>query len=307
MTEKIIVGSRKSPLAIAQTNYVITKLKSKHQDIHFEILHVSTEGDEDYKEELGTPKRGKDAFTKKIEQKLLTQGIDLAVHSLKDLPTQLPPELTLGSVPTREDPRDALISPKNLGLRELPTGGKVGTSSLRRKVQLQAARPDLELVELHGNIGTRIAKMQANGLDGIILATAGLIRLDLSGQISEILDTDLMLPAVGQGALAVEVRKNDSHILEVVKSIDDPEARLGTDAERAFSAHLGGGCNLPIAAYGRVDGGKLTIEGMVGSVNGRRLMRERLVGETKDGSRIGIMLAERMLARNALKILAESP
>ncbi len=306
MTEKILVGSRKSPLALAQTNLIITKLRSKHPDLDFKLLEISTEGDEDYKEELGTPLRGKDAFTKRIEQRLLSQDIDLAVHSLKDLPTQLPNGLAIGSVPSREDPRDALVSVRNLRLRELPTGGKVGTSSLRRRVQLQAARPDLKVVELHGNIGTRISKMQVNGLDGIILATAGLIRLGLSNQISEILDTQLMLPAIGQGALALEVRENDPHVTELVQSIDDPETRLGTNAERAFSAKLGGGCNLPIAAYGRVGDGRLILEGMVGSLNGKRIIRERLVGEAKDGNRIGYLLAERMLAKDALKILAES-
>lgn len=306
MTEKIRVGSRKSPLALAQTNLVITKLRSKHPNIDFKIQEISTEGDEDYREELGTPSRGKDAFTKRIEQRLLNHEIDLAVHSLKDLPTQLPKELTIGSVPSREDPSDALISVKNLRLRELPIGGKVGTSSLRRRVQLQAARPDLKVVELHGNIGTRISKMQANGLDGIILATAGLIRLGLSDQISEILDTQIMLPAVGQGALALEVRENDVRIKKLVQSIDDPEVRMATDAERAFSARLGGGCNLPIAAYGKVTDGRLTLEGMVGSLDGKRIIRERLAGEAKHGGQVGALLAERMLARDALKILAES-
>ena len=306
MTEEILVGSRKSPLALAQTNLILAKLRAKRPTLNFKLLEISTQGDEDYKEELGTPSRGKDAFTKKIEQRLLNGDIDLAVHSLKDLPTKIPDELTISSVPYREDPRDALVSVRKLRLRELPTGGRVGTSSLRRRVQLQAARPDLQVVELHGNIGTRINKMQGNGLDGIILATAGLIRLGLSDQISEILDTQLMLPAVGQGALALEVRKNASRVAEIASSIDDHETRLGVDAERAFSEHLGGGCNLPIAAYGRVSNGSLTLEGMVGSLDGKRIIRERIAGEAKDGNRIGVVLAERMLARDALKILAES-
>jgi hydroxymethylbilane synthase len=306
MTEKIRVGSRKSPLALAQTNLIIARLRTKHPNLDFELLEISTEGDEDYKEELGTPSRGKDAFTKKIEQRLIAQDIDLAVHSLKDLPTKLPDALTICSVPHREDPRDALVSVKKLRLRELPTGGRVGTSSLRRKVQLQAARPDLQVADLHGNIGTRIGRMQGNGLDGIILATAGLIRLGLEDQISEILDTQLMLPAIGQGALALEVRKNDSRMAEIARSIDDWETRLGTDAERAFSERLGGDCNLPVAAYGRVSDGKLTLEGMVGSLDGKRIIRERIVGEAKEGNQIGVLLAERMLARDALKMLAES-
>ncbi len=292
---------------MAQTSLAMGKLKSRYPDLEFEICEISTEGDEDYKEELGTPIGGKDAFTKKIDQKLLAEDIDLAVHSLKDLPTQLSSELIIGSVLEREDPRDALVSQGNLGLRELPTGSRVGTSSLRREVQLKAARPDLEVVELHGNIGTRIRKMQSNDLDGIILAAAGLIRLGFSNQIAEILDTQLMLPAIGQGALAIEVRKSDSQVTGLVQSIENADTRLATDAERAFSARLGGGCNLPVAAYGRIREGRLTLEGMVGSVSGGRIIRESVAGEAKEADKVGALLAERMLAHDALKMLAESP
>ncbi len=303
---KILVGSRRSPLALAQTSLVISKLKSRHPDFEFEIREITTEGDEDYKEELGTPIRGKDAFTKRIDQRLLAGDIDMAVHSLKDLPTQLPTDLIIGSVLEREDPRDALVSSGNLKLRELPKGAKVGSSSLRRQVQLKVARHDLEVVELHGNIGTRIRKIKSNGLDGIILAAAGLIRLGLSNEIAQILDTELMLPAIGQGALALEVRKSDSQVTRLVQSVEDDETRSATDAERAFSARLGGSCNLPIAAYGRVREGRMILEGLIGSVREGRIFRERVVGENRQGERLGALLAERMLAQDALKMLAGS-
>ncbi len=307
MTEKILVGSRRSPLALAQTNLAVSRLRSRHPDLNFEIREISTEGDEDYKEELGTSITGKDAFTKRIEQKLLSRDIDLAVHSLKDLPTQLPSELDVGAVLEREDHRDAFVSIGNAKLSQLPSGSKVGTSSLRRRIQIKAARPELEVAELHGNIGTRITKMQENGLDGIILAVAGLIRLGLRGELAEIFETDFMLPAVGQGALAIEVRKADSMVRELVKSVEDNATRISTDAERAFSGRLGGGCNLPVAAYARIVDGGLNLEGLVGSADGGRIIRESIVGQTKDADSIGISLAERMLTHGASEMLAETP
>jgi hydroxymethylbilane synthase len=306
MTKKILVGSRRSPLALAQTNLAISRLRSKHPNLNFEIREIRTEGDEDYREELGTSVTGKDAFTKRIEQRLLSGDIDLAVHSLKDLPTQIPSELSVGAVLEREDPRDALVSVGNAKLSQLPSGSRVGTSSLRRRIQIQAARPDLEVAELHGNIGTRIGRIQENGLEGIILAVAGLARLGLRREIAEIFETEVMLPAVGQGALVIEARKADSEVMDLAKSVEDPATRIATDAERAFSARLGGGCNLPIAAYARIIDGRLNLEGMVGSSDGERIIREKFVGKTREAENIGASLAERMLTHGASKMLAET-
>lgn len=306
VTEKIKIGTRKSPLAVAQTSLVVEKLKSRNPERGFEIHKIKTEGDEDYKLELGNSTTGKDAFTKRIEQRLLSGQIDIAVHSLKDLPSNLHPELIIGAIPERADPRDVLVSIDHVRLRDLPAGARVGTSSLRRRVQLVAYRSDLEVVDLHGNIGTRIAKMRETGLNAIVLALAGLIRLGMKEQITEILPTEIMLPAIGQGALAVQVRKHDTVIRKIVQSIDDANTRLATEAERAFSERLGGGCNLPLAAHGKVNGGRLGLEGMVASVTSRRMIREMVLGDAGNPSKLGGQLAERMLALGAGEMMGES-
>lgn len=306
MTESTCIGSRRSPLALAQTTLIVDKLKAKNPGLHFEVKKIRTEGDEDYKQELGTPTTGKDAFTKRIEQKLLAGEIDIAVHSLKDLPSRLHPELAIGAIPERDDPRDVLVSANNVRLRDLPSGSRVGTSSLRRRVQLLAFRPDIEVVELHGNIGTRITKMREARLDAIVLAAAGLIRLDMVGQITETLSQEIMLPAIGQGALAIQIRRNDENLERIVQLIDDPVTRAGVEAERAFSERLGGGCNLPLAAYGTVDNSELRLEGMVASIEGRRMLREKVVGDAKHPGKVGELLAERMLGLGAAEILSES-
>lgn len=306
MGENIKVGSRRSPLSVAQASLVIKKLKIQNPELEFEIQKISTEGDEDYRLELGTTTTGKDAFTKRIEQRLLSGELDIAVHSLKDLPSSLPIELMIGAIPDREDPRDVLVSVDNERLRDLPIGARVGTSSLRRKIQLLAYRPDIKVVDLHGNIGTRITKMRENGFDGLILAAAGLVRLGLVKQITEILSTEVMLPAIGQGALAVQVRKDDLVMRKIVQSIDDADTRAATEAERAFSERLGGGCNLPLAAHGIVNDGELSLEGMVASVTSKRMIRERVFGDAGNPSKLGGLLAERMLAQGAEEMVGES-
>ena len=288
------VGSRRSPLALAQTNIVINMLRQRFPDIRFEVVGIITEGDKTSEER----RRWKGMFVKAIEEKLIEGEIDMAVHSLKDMPTKLPEELTIAAVPKREDPRDALVSVNGLGLSSLPVGARVGTSSLRRRAQLLNVRPDLNIVEVRGNIGTRIDKMHKMGLDAIVLAYAGLRRLGLEGMVSEIIEPEIMIPAAGQGALAVETRKDDPDIISIVKSIEDRETRIAVDAERVFLERIGGGCNLPVAVYGRVTSDKLVIEGVIPRRNdGLELIRGKEEGPVDEAHLVAKRLAESLLSK----------
>ncbi len=242
---------------------------------------------------------GKSLFTKEIEDSLLKGRVDLAVHSMKDLTNELPTGLVIAAVPERVNPRDVLISRKDTKFAQLPGGARVGTSSIRRKAQLLSARGDLEIVDLHGNVDTRLRKLQDGNYDAIVLAAAGLIRLGLEKYASEFLSTEVMLPAVGQGALAVQSRDDDSELIELVSKLNHGPTRGAVEAERAFAQKLGGNCRTPIAAYARLEGGNLAIEGMVAAPNGRMLLRSRIVSDNPNPRKVGEELAESLLKKGA--------
>lgn len=306
------IGTRSSPLALWQTERVRTLLRAAGQDT--ERVEIKTTGD--LNAEVPLARLGSRAlFTKQIDDALLDGRIDLAVHSLKDLPTQLPDGIMIGAIGSREDPRDALVGRGPLRWNDLPRGGTIGTSSLRRRAQLLNLRPDLTVVDLRGNVGTRLAKLDTN-LDwtGILLATAGLVRLGLEGRIGERLSPDLMLPAPGQGALAVTVRPDDKAVGTVVRrAVHDPATALPVSAERAFLRRLEGGCQVPVAAYGELKaGGKplvLDLRGRVVSPGGESLVEGRRIGSAPDeamAAALGTELAEQVLADGAGAILMEA-
>jgi hydroxymethylbilane synthase len=288
---KIKIGTRTSKLALAQANIVVEELKHKFPDLNIEIVGIKT-GEEKYKKSLSR----KDIFVKEIEEALLKGEIDLAVHSMKDLPIKIPDELIIASVPKREDPRDAFISKKYSSLFKLPIGAKIGTSSLRRRVQLLNIRPDLNVVEIRGNVDTRIKKLDLLNLDAILLAYAGLKRLGIDNIVKEILDPDLIVPAIGQGALAIEARKKDNEMIKITKSIEDYESRIAVEAERTFAQKIGGGCNLPVAAYAKVNGKKFVMNVMVAYDNeGKKVVKDKIEGSIDDALTLAAKLADKLL------------
>jgi hydroxymethylbilane synthase len=248
---------------------------------------------------------GKGIFTKEIEEALIQGRVDIAVHSMKDLSVDLSANVTIAAVPKRGNPHDVLVSREKKRFSQLPSGARVGTSSPRRKAQLLAARGDLEIVYIHGNVDTRFRKLASGAYDAIVVAAAGLERLHLDHKATEVLPTNLMLPAIGQGALAVQSRKGNREITELVIKIDHPITRSEIEAERAFGKKLGANCRTPIAAYAKSDSSKLTIEGMVSSPNGRMLVRGRLTSDNTDSSQIGEELAKSLLDKGAEALLED--
>lgn len=292
---KVIVGTRGSALALAQTQRVIEHLR-KSFPMEFVTKVIKTSGDQGRLKEPG-------AFIKELQQALLRREIDLAVHSLKDMPTQLPEGLTIAAVLERANPQDVLISREGVKLVELPKGARIGTGSPRRAAQLLVARPDLVIMPIRGNVDTRLKKLEAGQYDAVILAAAGLERLGLGGRITEYLPLELMLPAPGQGALAVEIREDDERIRKLVMGLDHAPTRAAITAERAFLRRLGGGCRVPIAAYAQLAGGQLVIEGLLANEDGTRLFRGKLSGDPALPEEAGQKLAERLLAQGAQEIL----
>lgn len=308
----IVVGSRQSALALTQTGYVIDMLRrvceEQGLECGFEVRKIVTKGDRILDVTLSKV-GGKGLFVKEIEQAMLDGEIDMAVHSLKDMPAELPEGLVIGAVPRREDPRDCIISRGGLALAELPKGARVGTSSLRRASQIKAARPDLAIESIRGNIDSRIRKLESENLDAIVLAAAGLHRMGWQDRISHYLEPDICLPAVGQGALAIECRESDSFMLEVLSHIRHEATALAVAAERSFLHRLNGGCQVPIGAFARVedtgDGGsrpRITLAGMVGFPDGSELLRGVRTGDEPE--RAGRELAQELLERGADRILS---
>ncbi len=246
---------------------------------------------------------GQGIFVKEIENALLAGSIDLAVHSLKDMPTTPPEGLVLAAILPREDPRDALVSRLGVGLADLPTGARVGTGSLRRQAQVRAFRPDLEIVDLRGNVDTRLRKARTASYDAVILAVAGLIRLGRADEITEILPPEIMLPAVGQGAICVEARADDAEVVSLLSALDDAASRAATAAERAFLRELGGGCHVPIAAYAEIAGDNLWLRGLVADTEARRVVRGEARGSVRAAEPLGRALAQRLLAQGAATFL----
>ncbi|MBI3603205.1 MAG: hydroxymethylbilane synthase [Nitrospirae bacterium] len=300
----LVIGTRGSKLALWQAEWIQARLKVIAPDLPVTLRTIKTSGDKIVDVPLAAI-GGKGLFVKEIEEALLRQEIDLAVHSMKDVPTALPDELEIICVPEREDPRDALISREGKTLDDLRPGARVGTSSLRRQAQLLHYRPDLSIQMLRGNLDTRLHKLRDGEYDAIVLAAAGLRRLGWLKEITEYLSPDVSLPAIGQGALGLEGRRDDGFVKDLVRGLDHLPSRTAVVAERALLERLEGGCQVPIAAHATIADGTLTMDGLVAAVDGRRLLRERIAGPRTDAEAIGVQLAERLLAKGGDKILSE--
>ncbi len=302
MARQITIGTRGSQLALWQAHWTRSAILEKFPGTTVELLIIKTQGDRILDVPLAKV-GGKGLFVKEIEDAMLAGRIDMAVHSMKDMPAKVPAGLCIGAVPEREAPWDALISKNRLPLDRLPHGARVGTSSLRRGAQLKSLRPDFEIVSLRGNLDTRLRKLDTENLDAIILAAAGLKRMGLGDRITEIIPDTVMLPAVGQGALCIECRENDPATAHITAALDHPESRTVVMGERAFLTRLEGGCQVPIAAHGTLSGGTLTLRGLVASLDGATVIRESLSGPARDAEKIGVALAERLIAGGAGHIL----
>ena len=300
-----IVGSRGSPLALAQSRAVIRDLEQAPPGRMFTLREITTRGDE--LTHIPLPHlRGKGIFIKELETALLRGEIDLAVHSLKDVPTQTTPGTTIGAVCPREDARDVIVSRGGEALSQLPSGARLGTSSPRRAAQVRAHRPDIDIVDLRGNIGTRLRKVTEGEMEAAVLAAAGLIRMGWKDRITEYLPPEICLSPAGQGALAIQIRVDDAAVGEMISPLDHEPTRQATTSERAFLGRLGGGCQTPIGAFGRVLGSRLRLQGMVASPRGEDLLRDEMDGETAEPEKTGWELAQRLLERGAAAILSEA-
>ena len=299
----VVIGSRGSALALWQGNWAKRKLKGAHPMLKVEIAVIKTQGDrlsETPLSQIG----GKEVWTKEIEHALLSGRIDLAVHSLKDLPTRLPDGLALGAISAREDVRDVLVGKHEGGFWELPKGAVLATSSLRRQAQLRHARPDLHFVEMRGNVDTRLKKLETENLDGIILAAAGLKRLGLGHCITEFIDPALCLPAPGQAALGIEIREGDREISELIAVLNHAETQRAVAAERAMLAALGGGCRIPIGGLAVLDGSRLQLSGVVASPDGSQAILAQMASATDAPEYLGLRVAQGLLLQGAAEILA---
>jgi hydroxymethylbilane synthase len=299
------IATRGSALALWQANHVRERLAQLH-GVETELIRIRTSGDRfqtapvaDVAQQVGT----KGIFIKELEEALLAGTADLAVHSMKDVPSETPVGLTFSAITKREDPRDCLISRDSRKLADLPAGARIGTSSLRRQAQLLHHRPDLDLLDLRGNVDTRLKKVAAGEFEGIILAAAGVNRLGASDRITEIIATEIMLPAVGQGALGIETRSDDSETSKLVAALDDPDSRTAVIAERALLRELEGGCQLPLGAWARRDHGELLIEACVFSPDGTEFVRRELRGHTAHPEGLGTRLGQILIEAGADRIL----
>jgi hydroxymethylbilane synthase len=298
---RLRVGTRGSPLALAQAESVASALRGP--GVQADVVAIRTTGDRLAQARLADV-GGKGLFVKEIEEALLDGRVDLAVHSLKDLPAALPEGLVLGAFPPRADPRDVLIAPGAPDLDRLPRGATVGTSSPRRRILLQARRPDLRPADVRGNVETRLSKLAAGSYDALVLARAGLLRLGLDPPGAVALDPTDFVPAVGQGILAVETRRDARELLALLERVDDTRARMAALAERAFLAGLGADCHTPVAGHADLAGGLLRLTGLVASRDGRSVLRATLTGPGPDAASLGARLAEDLLARGADRLLA---
>lgn len=296
------IGTRGSPLAVWQAEWVRSRLLALNTQHEAELVKIKTTGDKITDVPLAQV-GGKGLFVKEIETALLEGRIDLAVHSMKDMPAEIPPGLCIGSVPERENPLDVLISRNGQSFEDLPNGARLGSSSLRRGAQVRHVRPDVTVHPLRGNLDTRIRKLETEGLDAIIVAAAGVKRLGLKAHITEYLPEAIMLPAIGQGALAIETRKDDDSTLHLIAPLDHRETRLAVKSERAFLARLEGGCQVPIAARAKIIGDALEITGLVAEVDGSVLLRETITGPIDQHETLGVELANRLLNKGGREIL----
>ncbi len=300
----LIIGTRGSKLALWQAEWVQASLQALAPELSVTLQTIKTSGDKILDVPLAAI-GGKGLFVKEIEEALLREDIDLAVHSMKDVPTQLPEGLAILCVPKREDPRDALISRNGLKLADLPPGARVGTSSLRRQAQLLHHRPDLRIQMLRGNLDTRLRKVRDGDYEAIVLAAAGLSRLGWSDQVSEYLPYQVSLPAIGQGAIGIEGRRDDAFVRSLVQQLDHQATHTAVTAERALLERLEGGCQVPIAAHAILRGDALLMDGLVASVDGQQVLRETIEGPATEAERVGRSLAEQLLARGGQAILSQ--
>ena len=300
--EGVLLGTRGSPLALQQAHWVKDRLEQHHPGLKVDLVTIKTKGDKILDVPLAQV-GGKGLFVKEIEEALLTKKVDLAVHSMKDMPGDLPEGLRIGAVPVREDPRDVFLSPQKIALDQVPVAAKIGTGSLRRKAQLLGYRPDLEIIPLRGNLDTRIRKMETQGLAGIVLAAAGLHRLGWHHLISQYLEPEVCLPAVGQGALAIEIRADDFRLEEWIDFLHHEESALCTRAERAFLHRLEGGCQVPLAGQARVQGERLLLTGLIADLEGKSIFKDQREGPIHDPEGLGTALADHLLGLGGREVL----
>lgn len=301
---KLRIGTRKSKLALAQSRWVKQKIESRHPDVDVELVRIQTTGDKILDSPLNAI-GGKGLFVKEIEDALISKKVDLAVHSMKDVPARLPDRLSLSIFPEREDPFDAFLSVAFADMGHLPAGARVGTSSLRRSSQLLSIRPDLVVVPLRGNVDTRIGKMEAGETDAIILAAAGLNRLGIGERIRSKIPIDVLLPAIGQGALGLEVRSDDETTIGMIRFLNHGPTESAVRAERALLMELEGGCQVPIAGFALINNGKIRLRGMVAELDGSRIIRDEVTGDPGEAEDLGRSLAHRLIEAGADRILAE--
>ena len=302
MRNHIKIGTRKSALALWQAEFIKSELQRLNPSITVELVHFNTKGDRILEKPLAEV-GGKGLFTAELEAAMHAGDIDIAVHSLKDMPTELPQGLTLGAISKREVPYDALISPQYKTLDKLPKGARIGTSSLRRQAQLLHRRPDLKIEVIRGNVQTRLNKIETEGLDGVILAQAGLKRLGLDHQITQVFTADEMIPAVGQGALAIECRADDVEMLDMLSLIDDEPTRLAVEGERSFLNQLNGNCQVPRGVHGTIEKGQLTLKALIASTDGKTVYEGELSGPATKSVMLGKNLAKALYEEGGKHII----
>ncbi len=303
-TDSLRIATRKSPLALWQAEHVRARLQEAHSGLVVELVTMSTQGDRILDSPLAKI-GGKGLFVKELEQRMLAGDADIAVHSMKDVPAELPDGLEIGAILEREDPREAFVSNRYANVNSLPQGARVGTSSLRRQCQLRARRPDLEILDLRGNVGTRLGKLDAGDYDAIVLACAGLKRLGLGERISAALPPETMLPAIAQGVIGIECRSCDGWGAGLIDVWNDPQTATRTQAERAMNARLAGGCQAPVAGFSELVDGALELRGLVGRPDGSDIIHGAISGPAADAAALGRELAEDLLGRGADVILQE--
>ncbi len=304
MRKQIRIGTRASALALWQAEWVKSELEKKYPGMTVTLTKIKTTGDKILDVPLAKV-GGKGLFVKEIEEAMLADEIDIAVHSMKDVPTFFPDGLHLSCITKREDARDALLTRNKVKFNDLPQGANIGTSSLRRQAQIMSIRPDFVIHQLRGNVDTRLRKLKEGQYDAIILAAAGVNRLGLAENVSEYIDPEISLPAIGQGALGIECRVDDRELNDLIAFFNHTDTRICVTGERALLRRLEGGCQVPIACYGQIKAGKLHLTGLVGSVDGKRIIKDAIEGEPEKAEKLGVTLAEKLLSRGADVILRE--
>ena len=301
----IRIGSRASKLALAQAKWVMDRITAHYTDIRVDLIKITTKGDRIINRPLSTI-GGKGLFVKEIEESLSRGEIDVAVHSLKDVPAELPDTLCIGIFPEREDPHDVMLSKDNIPLKDLPVGSCIGTSSLRRAAQILHYRSDVKIVPLKGNLDTRIRKLESVDIQAIVVAAAGLKRIGLTDKITQPLSFDCMVPAVGQGALGLEFRLDDEETINMLKFLDHYATRVAVEAERSFLMELQGGCQIPIAGFARLKNNSLLLDGLVADLDGNTIFRDTVIGSPEKAKELGAALAHMLLDAGAGKILEKN-